>query len=325
MAFYTIDFTVTAGAVTPDTPQFAGHTGDHRAAVVRFSVPFKGYRYRLELTDGSGGYDITDLLDATGGIVSYDVPSTWTAAGVATLRLVAIEQGEDGTETVRFHSAPAYLRFEDRDEGEPTGQTARPAWQETLDEAQFFLETVERKLENGELNGDKGDDGYTPKKGIDYYTEADKAELIEQIEVPVDQELSGTSSNAIANKVVTEKLIEHEMSLSGLSSFDYDLHTRLEEVDERLVRAEQDSSTASSSVSELNRRLTLEVEPEIKKIDAIDSLANNANTTASELGMRLTLEVEPAVKENTEKIGEIETALDGILAIQESLIGGDTE
>ncbi len=161
MAFYTIDFTVTAAGVSPDTPQFAGHTGDHRAAVVRFSVPFEGYRYRLELTDGSGAYDVTGLLEARGGTVSCEVPSAWTAPGVATLRLVAIEQGEDGTETVRFHSAPAYLRFEDREEGEPLGESARPAWQETLDEAQLFLKAVEQKLQNGELNGEKGDKGDT--------------------------------------------------------------------------------------------------------------------------------------------------------------------
>ncbi len=159
MAFYTIDFTVTAAGVSPDTPQFAGHMGDHRAAVVRFSVPFEGYRYRLELTDGSGAYDVTGLLDADGGTVSYEVPSAWTAAGVAALRLVAVEQAEDGSETVRFHAAPAYLRFEDREEGEPLGQTARPAWQETLDEAQFLLTTVEQKLENGELNGKDGESG----------------------------------------------------------------------------------------------------------------------------------------------------------------------
>ncbi len=165
MAFYTIDFTVTADAVTPSVPQFAGHTGDHRAAVVRLSVPFEGYRYRLELTDGSGGYDITELLDAVDGIVSYDIPSAWTAAGVATVRLVAIEQGEDGDEIVRFHSAPAYLCFEDREEGEPLGERLRPAWQETLDEAQFFLNTVEQKLTNGELNGKDGEKGEQGEKG----------------------------------------------------------------------------------------------------------------------------------------------------------------
>lgn len=159
MAFYTIDFTVTAAGVTPDTPQFAGHTGDHRAAVVRFSVPFEGCRYRLELTDGSGVYDVSGLLNAKGGTVSYEIPSAWTAAGVASLRLVAVEQGEDGSEIVRFHSAPAYLRFEDREDGEPLGEVARPAWQETLDEAGFLLKTVEEKLQSGELNGKDGTSG----------------------------------------------------------------------------------------------------------------------------------------------------------------------
>ena len=159
MAFYTIEFAVTAQGVTPVTPQAAGHTGDHKAALVRFTVPFEGYRYRLEIADGGGGYDITDLLEADDGVVSYEIPSAWTAAGVATLRLIAVEQDEAKAEIVRFHSAPAYLRFEDREEGEPLGESLRPAWQETLDEAHFFLETMEQKLTNGDFRGEKGDRG----------------------------------------------------------------------------------------------------------------------------------------------------------------------
>ena len=35
--------------------------------------------------------------------------------------------------------------------------------------------------ESGEFNGAKGDPGYTPVKGTDYYTEADKTELVNQV------------------------------------------------------------------------------------------------------------------------------------------------
>lgn len=170
MSFYTIDFTVAADGVTPTAPQMAGHVGDHRAALVRFSVPFTGYQYRLEISDGGGGYDTTGLLNANQGVVSYEIPCAWTMPGVATLRLVAVEQDQDGNEIVRFHSAPAYLCFADREEGEPLCESARPAWQETLDEAQLFLNAVEQKLANGELKGekgDKGDKGDKGEKGVD--------------------------------------------------------------------------------------------------------------------------------------------------------------
>lgn len=265
MSFYTIDFTVAAQGVTPDTPQAAGHTGDHKAAVVRFAVPFEGYRYRIEIADGGGGYDITDLLTAQAGVVSYAIPSAWTTAGVATLRLIAIEQDEDGTEAVRFHAAPAYLRFEDREDGETLGEHLRPAWQETLDEAQFFLNTVEQKLENGELDGekgDKGDAGYTPQKGVDYYTDADKQALILEINTrDVDQALDENSERAISNKAVATE--------SGILRYGIDYaHERMERVE--------------SSVSDAHVR--------------IGEIENH--------------------------IGEIETALDRIISIQNGLIGG---
>ena len=161
MILKTIDFTVTADAVTPNTPQFAGHSGDNCAVLLRFAVPFDDCRYRLEIVDGCGEYDTTALLDVLDGTVSYEIPSSWTTAGVATVRLVAVEEGADGTETVRFHFAPAYLAFNDREDGEPRLEHLRPAWQEALDEAQLFLKAVEQKLHNGDLKGEKGDKGDT--------------------------------------------------------------------------------------------------------------------------------------------------------------------
>ena len=161
MIFHTIDFTVTADAVIPDTPQFAGHSGDDHAVLLRFAVPFEDCRYRLEIVDGCGEYDTTALLDVVDGTVSCEVPSAWTAAGVATVRLVAVADAEDGTGTVRFHFPPAYLAFNDCEDGAPLLEHLRPAWQEALDEAQLFLKAVEQKLQNGDLKGEKGDKGDT--------------------------------------------------------------------------------------------------------------------------------------------------------------------
>lgn len=304
MAFYTIDFTVTAEGVTPSTPQAAGYTGDHKAAVVRFRVPFEGCRYRLEIVDGCGGYDTTALLDADAGVVSYEIPSAWTAAGVATLRLVAVEQDGDDTEIVRFHAAPAYVRFEDREDGEPLGETVRPAWQEALDEAQFLLKTVEQKLEAGELNGkdgekgdkgDKGADGYTPQKGVDYYTDSEKEELVAELGArDVDQALDADSKKAIANCVVYTLADNLSIDLSVTRS---DLYGHIAE---RIAELENNQGTINSDL--------------FVKIGAVESeLRSGISENAESLDV---LE---------EAIGDVDTALDGILAIQESLIGGEAE
>lgn len=45
-------------------------------------------------------------------------------------------------------------------------------------------QTFQEKYDSGELKGEKGDkgvDGYTPQKGIDYFTEADKQELVQDV------------------------------------------------------------------------------------------------------------------------------------------------
>lgn len=33
----------------------------------------------------------------------------------------------------------------------------------------------------GKIKGEDGVDGYTPQKGVDYYTEEDKAEMVEMV------------------------------------------------------------------------------------------------------------------------------------------------
>lgn len=65
---------------------------------------------------------------------------------------------------------------------------------------------VEHGFEGSEeewLESLQGADGYTPRKGIDYFTEEDIVDL----DIPiVDGYMSETSDNAIANKIVAEKV-----------------------------------------------------------------------------------------------------------------------
>lgn len=109
------------------------------------------------------------------------------------------------------------------------------------------------------INGADGKDGYTPQKGVDYFTAQDikslgiddkvdkfdgkglstndftdeyKKQLDDGINIDVDIELSETSENPVANKVVTAELKKKVTAVNGkgLSSNDFtdDLKTRLE-------------------------------------------------------------------------------------------------
>ena len=128
----------TAMTVSPVAPQRAGCYGDHHFAAVRFELKNNSaadtYRYRIEIVDGSGAYDITELLSIQDGAVEYTIPCVWTAPGLATLRLIQIEVASDGSETASLHYPPVHLIFEQR-EGADMGEVL-PIWQSVMTKAE---------------------------------------------------------------------------------------------------------------------------------------------------------------------------------------------
>ena len=42
-------------------------------------------------------------------------------------------------------------------------------------------QTFQQKYDAGQLTGPAGTDGYTPKKGVDYYTDTDKQEMVQTV------------------------------------------------------------------------------------------------------------------------------------------------
>lgn len=150
-AIYRLIFTVDRenAAVTPVSTGDTGYAGDHLSAELRFAVGTNDYRYRLEIVDGSGGYDITEPLVPNGeGQVVYRVPSHWTAAGTATVRL--IEYGEDERVT---HFAPISLFFADREEGE-AAEYHRPRFEVLLTTAETAVERASAAANRVEAVGD---------------------------------------------------------------------------------------------------------------------------------------------------------------------------
>lgn len=132
---YILTFTVdrSTTTVTPDTPQAAGVRGDNGAARLIFQVGDSDCTYRLEIVDGSGGYDITEPLPVTDKTVVFDVPAAWTAPGIAAVRLVELSG-----ETVR-HFPPVRLLFADREEGQALAESL-PRWQQLLTDAEEALD-----------------------------------------------------------------------------------------------------------------------------------------------------------------------------------------
>lgn len=145
MGLYNITFTVTRDTVTPAVPQRAGVYGDKGQAIVTFVLGAdlalgSECQYRVEITDGAGGYDVTELQLAQSGKVVLEIPTAWTVPGVAALRLVAVELDDDLNEETRFHSVPAFLCFDSRDDGEKVELASGPEWRRTLTKAQKAAE-----------------------------------------------------------------------------------------------------------------------------------------------------------------------------------------
>ena len=144
MAFpvYIHQLTVTDTAVTPQGPLSCGVAGDERAARLRFRLEAADaarYDYRLEAVAGDGTYDLTDWLPLTDGEVLFDIPSRWTAAGIAAVRLVRYVCAEDGIQTARQYYPPVLLQFAYRDDGvQPTDAPLQ--WQELITRAEAVLD-----------------------------------------------------------------------------------------------------------------------------------------------------------------------------------------
>lgn len=150
---YDLTFTLERGAhtATPAAPQAAGTVGDDRAARLTFLLTDAPEHrlYRLEMTDGCGGYDVSELLEAVNNTLTYAVPAAWTAAGTATLRVVEIAV-TDGVEQMVYHYPPVGVTFDDREEGEALGETATAAWQQTLTDAELAEQERRRAEESRE-------------------------------------------------------------------------------------------------------------------------------------------------------------------------------
>lgn len=148
---YDIQFTVdrVTPKVTPTAPQKAGYYGDDNAARLTFSGVDDSFDYQIEIVDGNGAYDITETLTTDGaGNLVYEVPSAWTAAGLASVRLVEI-----GEESV-MHYPEVQLLFEARDTGEQMGDML-PRWQSVMRDSeaatQDAIEAAEYATQAGEF------------------------------------------------------------------------------------------------------------------------------------------------------------------------------
>ena len=198
-AIRTVTFKANASGITPNVPQFAGIEGEHKATRIVFELDpvlvNTSYKYRIEFSDGNGGFDTTEFIQASENTVSTLVPNLWThAGGAGEVRLSAAVLDDEQNEEQVVYTVKGRLYFQSGMEGDPisvseegglsglveranesidaansaaadaaasavTADGAAGRANAAAQAAEEVAQEVQGKLDRGELTGPKGDPG----------------------------------------------------------------------------------------------------------------------------------------------------------------------
>ena len=237
MAIRTVEFSVTQGGIVPAVKQFGGVQGEHRSTKAVFKLDSELYSaivqqaddasgsavYRIDGYDGEGGVSRSETSPLTGGEVSYYLEEWITRYGGTVKAVLVVSVLKDDTTEMELYSFPALLQLKNLPAGTDTSgesyesmstlsQAAKDAAErasqsaQAAEDAQNATELARFALENGSTvifdgNGTFG--------------------LADPVFV-VDETLSVSSGNAVANKTVTAKF----------NSLEEDLSSQISEVEE---------------------------------------------------------------------------------------------
>lgn len=122
--------------------------------------------------------------------------------------------------------------------------------------------------------GDKGDDGYTPKKGVDYFTETDKQELIEAV-----TEDAGSEFVQIVNSKTTEF---NNNATSKTESFNSNATSKLNEYNENHTsKMTAYNENSAEKLAEFNENAAEKIAEYDEHIEDLDNIVSK-NTASGE-------------------------------------------
>lgn len=300
MPCYQYDLTVRGGEISPRTVD-GGTAGDRGALRLVFAfedADAAAYTYRVEAVNGAGGYDCTERYPLTDGKLTLDVPSAWAVAGNTVVRLVQLTV-EDGEERERRYFPPVTVSFAYRDGGDGDA-VAAPLWQELITRTEA---AVEQALQSAV-------DAATQAELAATYAAAADAHA-SSVDVRADMAVSAAEQAmgiVTAVQLMAENTQEDVLSLgntishvSGIADVANekadDALSQIQGVSDTAQLAEQKAETAKQLAEEAN-----------EGVSRANGIAEDAQETAGRVEAQM---------------GDVEAALDGILAIQTALIGGD--
>ena len=258
----------------------------------------KNVRGYIKAPNGNSG--VVDVITNQEGLYTLVIEDTFMVKGTL---YVGFEAYDDNGLAERFEPLKVYVDgFVSLNE-----DNADNVYVVTIDvaetvtlpaDAESYVENVgtkkDVKLKFYIPRGERGEDGYTPIVGKDFYTEEEKSQFVEEVKkaFPIDGELSEISKNPVQNKVVANYLLNALVPLWSRAT-DY-RPDRL--IGENQIYVNQDGEVETIHMCEyVEEHGMVETAKEFKD------------------------------KKAREQIGDIETALDKIIAIQTKLLGGDAK
>lgn len=231
MAVRTIKFTVAENGITPAVKQFGGVQGDHKSTKVLFEIGASLFSditaqadelggsaiYRIDGYDGEGGVARSETSPLMADEIPYYLEEWITRYGGTVRIVLVISLFKDDTTEMELYSFPALLSLKNLPDGKDTdgsnyeslstlSQTARDAADTAVQAAADAEESKEQtELARAALEGDSvfifdGNGTFGAVKPV----------------FVVDDTLSASSNNAIANKPVAEKINELLSAVSTL-------------------------------------------------------------------------------------------------------------
>ncbi len=323
----TILFTVDGDSISPKTEQKAGVQGQHNITDVRFEGDIlieavsnpDVVKARIQFIDGAGGFYSTGFLDVTSDeedgtiYVTCPIPDNVTnAGGVAHVHLVLTKiayEDEKAVENQVYISPPGKLLYTHSGVGSPSEYAYRMGISSALVNAEIFAGRAEEASEAAEETKLKVETA-----------EADAYESAEQANknaTDADKSAKSAAESAEAAKSAQEAA---ESSADEAKTIVGDADDVLNEIKTKLANGEFKGEKGDTGVSgvylgsgEMPEGYNVQIDPDGKSIEVYNKEeADNKFATK-------------------EEVGNIETALDNIIAeqeaiiaIQNALIGGDS-
>ena len=135
--------------------------------------------------------------------------------------------------------------------------------------------------------GDKGDDGYTPKKGVDYFTENDKQELIEAVTEDASSEfvqIVNSKTTEFNNNATSKTDSFNSNATSKETSYNENATTKLNEYNENHTnKMSAYNDNATEKITEYNENAAEKIEEYDNHIEELDNIVSKSTANGESI------------------------------------------